>query len=123
MNIFPLYLLELGKDTKVVFPDGKEDIGHSDFWERTISNVVAGYYDIPLSKLFNLPFCQRRARVVGDKCYYGEKTTPELLDLVRKAVGNERLAFFFDDHEKRLKEDVLEFRKLVRRYRPKSTRT
>jgi predicted Zn-dependent protease len=120
MNIFPLYILKLD-DTKVVLPDGKEDMGHSDFWEKAVSHVIARYYRIPQAKLLNLPYCQRRARVVGDKCYYGERTTPELLDLVRKEVGNERLAFVFDDHEKRLREEVIQFRRLVRRYRPKPT--
>ncbi len=123
MSIFPVYLLKLDEAFQVVFPEGKEDIGHSDFWEKTVSGIVSQHFKIPQARLANLPYCQRRARVVGDRCYYGEEGTPELLALVRQAVGNRKLAFVHDDHEKRLREDVMEFRKLVKRHRPKSTMT
>lgn len=123
MGIFPVYFLQIGDTLQVVFPEDKEDIGHTEFWEGTVSHIVSKHYNVPQAELANLPYCQRRARIVGDICYYGETPESTLLDQVRQAVGNTRLAFHHDDHEKRLKEDVLEFRKLVRRYRPKSTTT
>lgn len=123
MQTYPIYLLQLGDAVQVVFPDGKEDIGHTDFWESTVSHSVAKHYNIPQAKLANLPYCQRRARIADNKCYYGETADRKLLDLIRQAIGSANLVFIHDDHERRLKEDVLEFRKLVQRYRPKSTTT
>jgi len=55
-----------------------------------------------------------------DKLIAG-KPDPALLSKIREAVGNDKLVFAFDDHEKRLPEDVRAFRRLIRRYRPKST--
>jgi hypothetical protein len=123
MQVYPVYFLQLGDSVQVVFPKDKEDIGHTEFWETIASSLIAKHYRMPQATLVNLPYCQRRARIVGNKCYYGETPDPELLDLIRQAVGNKNLAFVHDDHERRLKEDVVEFRKLVRRYRPKSTTT
>jgi hypothetical protein len=116
VKTFPLYLLRLGQGWQIVFPANKEDIGHTDFWEQTASHLVARHFKIPQPKLANLPYSQRRARVVGDSVYYGERPDPELLPLLRAAVGNEELAFCFDEHEKRLREDVRQFRRLVGRY-------
>jgi hypothetical protein len=114
MSSFPLYLLRFGKKWKVIFPEDRDDVGHTDFWERTVSYLVAQHYGIPVAKLGNLPYCQRRARVVGNRVYYGGKPDPELLEVIRREVGNNKLTFCHDDHEKRLKEDVLKFRRLVR---------
>jgi hypothetical protein len=113
---FPVYLLRLGQDWQVVFPAGKTDMGHTDFWEETVSRIVAHHYKIPREKLMNLPYSERRARIVGNQVYYGGRRDPDLLEAIRKATGNSELAFCFDEHERRLKEDVLELRRLVRRY-------
>lgn len=117
MSTFPLYLLRLGDEWQIAFPEDRQDIGHSDFWEQTVSQIVANHYRIPTKRLANLPYSQRRARVVGTNVYYGGKPDPDLLQLVRKSVGNDKLVFVFDNHEKRLREDVMEFRRLVRRYK------
>jgi hypothetical protein len=119
MQTYPVYLLEFGDTTHVVFPEGKEEIDHTDYWETVVSHLVAKHYHIPQAKLANLPYCQRRARVVGDRCLYGENPDPTLLNQIRQAVGHDNLIFVYDDHEKRLRGDVLEFRRLIRRYRPK----
>jgi hypothetical protein len=115
MNSFPLYLLRFGQHWQIVVPEDKADICHIDFWEQTVCRIVAQDFRIPTAKLTNLPYCQRRARVVGNKIYYGGKPNADLLQLIREAVGNE--AFVFDNHEKRLREDVLEFGRLMRRYK------
>jgi hypothetical protein len=116
MQTFPIYLLDLSGTFVVAFPEPLSDIGHSEFWETTVSRLVAEHYRIPQRLLINLPYCQRRARVVGNRVYYGEQPQAKLLRLIRTALGNSKLAFVHDDHEKRLRYDVSEFRKLVDRF-------
>ena len=116
MRSFPIYLLNLGGKFRAVLPEPRTDVGHTDFWESTVSQIVADHYGIPQRLLRNLPYCQQRARIVGNLVYYGGKPTPILLRLIRKATGNRKLVFAHDDHEKRLRHDVAEFRKLVRRF-------
>jgi hypothetical protein len=116
MDTYPVYLLRLGKQWKVVFPENKEDLGHTDFWEQSVSRLVAKHFQIPQVKLANLPYSQRRARIVGNTAYYGGRPEPEVLQAVREATGNGDLVFCFDEHERRLTEDVREFRRLVRRH-------
>lgn len=114
---YPLYLLRFEDKWHIVFPEGKEDLGHSDFWEQTVSFLVAEHYKIPQKRLENLPYSQRRARVVEpDKVYYGGEPDPDLLKAIRKAVGNKKLEFRHDDHERRLREDVSQFKRLLGRY-------
>jgi hypothetical protein len=115
MQTFPIYLLEFA-DVVVCCPEDRRDIDHSTFWETTASRLVAEHYKIPQRLLFNLPYCQRRARVVGNRVFYGEKPDAKLLRLIRKALGNGKLVFVHDDHERRLRYDVAEFRKLVDRF-------
>lgn len=118
---FPIYMLHLSQQWRIVFPDSKRDIGHVDFWEHTVSHLVAAHYKIPQAKLASLPYCQRRARIVGNTIYSGQKPDRKLLLAIRKATENGKLRFAYDEHEKRLRADVLEFRKLVRHYRPESS--
>jgi hypothetical protein len=113
---FPIYLLRLDEQWQIEIPNNKEDIGHTDFWEQAVSGIVADFYKIPRAKLVNLPYCQRRARIVGNKAYFGGRPDADLLHAIQSATGNANLVFCFDGHERRLKEDVLEFRRLVRRY-------
>jgi hypothetical protein len=117
MHAFPIYLLQLGDEWRIVFPVPKADIGHTDFWEHTVCRMVSEHYQIPQFELLNLPYSQRRARVVREKVCYGESYDTALLQMIRKAVGNDDLVFCHDEHEKRLREDVREFRRLLRRYR------
>lgn len=112
---FPIYLLRFDGEWEIVFPG--DDIGHADFWEQTVSFLVAERFGIPQKKLENLPYCQRRARIVEpDIIYYGGKPDPDLLKAIRMAVGNTSLEFCHDDHERRLREDVSQFKRLVHRY-------
>lgn len=112
---FPIYILKLGRRIEVVFPEGKGDLSHSDFWEQTASFIVARHFKIPQPKLANLVFSQRRARVVprANRVYYGEKPIPALLAKIRRALENDELEFVHDDHEKRLKYDVRQFHRLT----------
>jgi hypothetical protein len=113
---FPIYLLSLGEETVIVAPEGRQDVGHSDFWEATVAGIVARHFRVPVAKLLNLPYCQRRARVVGNVVYYGGTHDPELLERIRAALGDPGLKFAYDAHERRLREDVRQFRRLVKRY-------
>ncbi|MGA2031008.1 MAG: hypothetical protein ABSG68_02025 [Thermoguttaceae bacterium] len=116
MICFPIYLLELGDDLLVCYPADRRDIGHSEFWETTVSRLVAKHYKIPQRLLVNLPYCQRRARVVDNRVYYGEQPDAKLLSLLRTVLRNSKLVFVHDDHEKRLRHDVAEFKKLMDRF-------
>lgn len=117
MSTFPIYILGLGDMTKVVFPATRKDIGHVTFWETTVSHLVARHFSIPQARLYNLPYCQRRARIAeSNQVFYGEQPDPDLLQLIRQTLGNNHLTFCHDGHEKRLREDVCQFRKLLRRF-------
>ena len=115
MKCYPIYLLELGDEIQVVFPEGKEDIDHADFWEETASLLVAQHYNVPAAALANLPYSQRQCRVVNKILDYGERDRTKVLRLVQKAVG-EKLTLCYEEHEKRLPEDVRDFRRLLRKY-------
>lgn len=110
---FPIYILDLGGDEyAIVFPEGKVDIDHNDFWEATVARIVARHLHLPLEGLLNLPYCQRRARINGKIVYYGEKRTKKLLRQIEKAVGETGLEWGYDDHEMRLEYDLIEFHAL-----------
>ena len=116
---FPIYILQFGRRWKIVFPEGKADIGHCDFWEQTTSFLVADFFKVPQKRLLNLPYCQRRARICGNKVYYGEAFRPSLLATMKKAVKNKKLVFVYDIHEQRLAAEVRQFRRLVERFTAK----
>jgi hypothetical protein len=60
-------------------------------------------------------YCQRRARVVGNKLYMGtRKPGRKLMKLLREALGDDDLIIAYDEHERRLREDVKQFRRLVK---------
>ena len=120
MASFPTYLLDLDDGIKIVFPENRLDIGHTDYWEQTVSHIIAQQYGIPQKMLANLPYSQRRARIVGNALFYGEKDGAAVLPLVRQAVGNEELLLSFDEHERRLREDVRAFRRLLHKRATKS---
>ncbi len=114
---YPIYILDLDSTIQIVFPDNREDLPHPDFWEQTVCHLVARHFGIPSRRLANLPYCQRRARIVGNKVYYGETHDPDLLRLIREALANSELVFCYDDHEKRLGGDVRQLERLVRQRR------
>jgi hypothetical protein len=115
---FPIYILHLGSEVQIIFPENQKDLDHPDFWEQTVSLLVACHFGIPPRKLANLPYRQRRARVVGNKVYYGETHDPALLRLICESLGNSELVFCYDDHEKRLRGGVRQFRRLAKGRRP-----
>jgi hypothetical protein len=70
---FPIYILRLGSRTRIVVPEVRADLGHSTFWKQTVSNIVADHYRIPRKELKDLSYSQRRARICGNRVYFGEK--------------------------------------------------
>jgi hypothetical protein len=116
MNNYPIYILDLDKTT-IVFPADKEDLDHCEFWEKVVYKQVADHYHVdPSKRLKNLPYCQRRARIVGSRIYYGEKDcNNELLQLIRQTLGDDTLVFYFDQPHKRLREDVRRFQGIIRK--------
>ena len=106
---FPIYVLDLGGEATIVFPNDKADLDHCDFWVATVARIVAHHFHLPLEEMLNLPYCQRRARISGTIVYYGEQPSRKLLRQIEKAVGKTGLRFVHDDHEKRLEYDLQQF--------------
>ena len=107
---YPIYLVDLpDEDVTVVFPEGKKDINHTDFWSDTVAALtvkLSGVKKKNLDSLKNAPYCMRRARINSRGIvYYGEEQTDELLDKIRESVGEPELKWGFDEHETRLEFD------------------
>lgn len=103
---FPVYLLD---DGTVIFV--REDLGHTEFWERRAAAEASRLLSVPLDGILNLPYCQRRGRVVGEVFYCGEVLSRAELRSVERAVGM-RLRHVHDDHETRCALSVGEFNAL-----------
>ncbi len=106
---YPIYILD---NDQIVFPSEKNDIGHCEFWETIVHKIVAELFHVSAKELFNLPYCQRRARIYKGKVYYGETFDRKLLTKIKKAV-NEKLDFAYDEHEARLEYDVILFSRIT----------
>ncbi len=115
MKTFPIYLLEIKKEIRVVFPENREDVSHVDFWEKVVVHILASELKISFRSLELYPYCQRRARVNPDQnvVYYGEKQTRKLLLKIREAVNIPDLEWRFDDHETRTEYDLASFNGLL----------
>jgi hypothetical protein len=101
---FPLYILD--DDTLIVVVS---DMSHCEFWESTVAAIVAKERGLPLSAILNLPYCQRRARIVGNSLYCGEEVSPALLRSI-EAATERTLKLIYDEHETRCLISVAEFR-------------
>jgi len=99
---FPLYILE--DDTLIVLVS---DVSHCEFWGSTVAAIVAEAHGLRLSAILNLPYCQRRARIVGNKLYCGEDLSPALLQGIEAATGR-TLTLVYDEHETRCPISVAE---------------
>lgn len=103
---FPIYILD---DDTIIFT--KKDLNHVEFWEDEVCEILSQKTNIPKKRLINLPYCQRRARIVGEHLYFGEKISKVLLKKISKTVSVD-LKFVYDEHEKRLSYDVSKFKSL-----------
>lgn len=107
---YPIYIIDLSKGRiQIVFPEGKEDLNHADFWSDTVAALVVefgGAKKQNLENLKNAPYCMRRARITSRGIvYYGEEQTDKLLDQIKEAVGEPDLKWGFDEHESRIEFD------------------
>jgi hypothetical protein len=92
---YPLYILDDG----TVFLCDK-GMNHVDYWEETVCFAAARALGVSASEIANMPYCQKRARVVGDNLYCGDKLSKAVLKKINKLVGRE-LVLKYDDHETR----------------------
>lgn len=106
---FPVYITDDGK----VFLKKEKDLGHNEFWENEVSLYVAKKFKISLKELINLPYCQKRGRLVNDKFYFGEKVTKSVKSNLEKEIG-QKIEIIYDDHEKMSKYDRFVFDGLKR---------
>lgn len=104
---FPVYILD---DNTILY--SKTNINHTDYWEKEISKIVSEKYKIDRNKILNLPYSQRRARIVGKNFYFGEKISKELLAKIEKLL-NIKLNLVYDEHETRCSYEVAEFKGLI----------
>lgn len=109
---FPIYILD---DDYILFI--KKDISHSKFWEKVVAKIVAERHQISVADIINIPYCQRRARIVDNKLYCGEKLSKKLINKIEKEVGL-KLVCIYDEHETRCKISVSEFKALRIPYQP-----
>lgn len=103
---FPIYILD---DQTIVYT--KRDQNHVDYWYHTVSKIVAEKHGIARRKLLNLPYCQKRARVVENRLYCGEKITKKTLRQIEKTIGI-KLILTHDEHETRCPLELAEFKAL-----------
>lgn len=104
---FPVYILD---DDTIIFL--KEDIGHVEFWEQHVSLVASKKFNISRHLIKNLPYCQRRGRVVLNNFYCGEKISKKLIGNIEKTLGC-KLKFVYDDHETRCPFETSSFNGLI----------
>lgn len=112
---FPLYILDIKGKIHVVFPENQKDLRHVKFWEQTVGPLFANSIGVPFSKIKNLPYCQKRARVFPAKkiIYYGETQDKELLREIEKAINIQGLRWVYDEHETRMQFDVFSLNGLL----------
>ena len=99
---YPIYILD---DDSIVFT--KKDINHVDFWNEQVAKKVSEMYNIPVHRLLNIPYCQRRARIVGTKLFCGEELSIDLFNKIKTVLNKKVLKVVYDQHETVLKYDVM----------------
>ncbi len=99
---YPLYILD---DDSIVFT--KEDLNHVDFWNQKVAKNVSEMYRIPVHRLLNIPYCQRRARVVGKNLFCGEELSIDLVNKIKTVLNKKVLKVVYDQHETVLPYDVM----------------
>jgi hypothetical protein len=99
---YPIYILD---DDSIVFT--KEDLNHVDFWNQKVAKNVSELYNIPVHRLLNIPYCQRRARIVGNNLFCGEELSVELVNKIKTVLNKKVLKVVYDQHETVLAYDVM----------------
>lgn len=104
---FPVYILD---DDTVIFLE--KEIDHVEFWEKYVSLDVAKKNNVSTHLIKNLPYCQRRGRVVLNNFYCGEKISKKLLKKIESLIKR-KLVLVYDEHETRCSLDVHSFKSLI----------
>jgi len=99
---YPIYILD---DDTIVFT--KEDLNHVDFWNQKVAKKVSELYNIPVHRLLNIPYCQRRARIVGNILFCGEELSIDLINKIKTVLNKRVLKVVYDQHETVLPYDVM----------------
>ena len=99
---YPIYILD---DDSIVFT--KKDINHVDFWNEQVAKKVSEMYNIPVHRLLNIPYCQRRARIVGNNLFCGEKLSVDLVNKIKTVLNKKVLKVVYDQHETILPYDLI----------------
>lgn len=117
---YPVYLIKRnsGKWEVITSPLNK-DIKHTTLWELIVARIVAKDNDLEYADIKNLPYCQKRARVVKVidgycgkiKVYCGEKLTKEQMFVMKKSIGE--CVYIHDEHECTSQYDVEVFNNLI----------
>lgn len=105
---FPIYILD---DDTVLF--SKEGWDHPTYWENIVSKAVAEKHKIDRSKIVNLPYSQKRARVVENNFYCGEEISKKLFNKIQKLLKL-KLNLVYDEHETRCPYELAEFKGLLK---------
>jgi hypothetical protein len=111
MSQFPVYILD---DDTILFPN--KNMNHVAFWEKEVCLLVADKFGISAKSIKNLPYCQRRGRVVGERFYCGEELKKTVFNKIKKQTGIE-LSLVPDEHEARLEYDLEKFKSLIKTVR------
>lgn len=101
---FPVYILD---DDSIFYTT--KDCGHVEYWEDFVSLKVSSKYNVPLYLVKELPYCQRRGRVVLNNFYCGEDISKSLLSKIEKVLSM-KLKLIFDDHEIRCPIETMRLR-------------
>lgn len=104
---YPLYILD---DDTIIFT--KEDLNHVDFWSDQVAKNVSEMYKVPVHRLLNIPYCQRRARIVGNKLFCGEELSLDLVNKIKTVLNKKVLKVVYDQHETIIPYDVMIFNNL-----------
>ena len=100
---FPVYILDDDTITYIL-----KDVTHVEYWFKVVSKIVAKKNKILRRKIINLPYCQKRARVVGNCFYCGEKITKKTFKKIEKTLKR-KLKYIYDEHETRCEINLEEF--------------
>ena len=99
----PIYILD---DETICLT--KKNIDHTEFWQQEVASIVSFRYKVDLNEILNLPYCQRRARVVGNNFYCGDKVSKSTFKKIELLL-NKKLKFVYDEHETRCEISTAEF--------------
>lgn len=103
---YPFYVIKRKSKWSVVASPLNRDITHPCLWKILVARMVAVENGVGYREIIELPYCQHRGRIVGNRIYIG--TVPEEITalLCRKFIG---FAVIYDEHENITEYDLTSF--------------